>query len=1190
MKKFLQVVVVLIAALLGSRAHAACTGVTAGATVAQINSALSACASSGGGVVTAGAGTYNINGIVNIPCKVSLTGPVIPYQQTHYQTAIFIESVSQPFQTTAACGGSAPYQHLSYIEINGNHINNGGGGVNIVAGTNGFVVDHNWIHGSYTTSNYDGGTAMAGVLLSGGGGTINNPTQNIQITLNEFGSEQTAGDCGAAMQAADTELSQGLCVGILNDTFTKNMSWDHNIFHNMEQGAKVVEVTTNGGSTTNSGNTQNLTVSYNWFYAIHRIDFETQSNYYTSAFPSSQTINYNLLGDRDFTANTDSQGGNGQYNYDLSIANGCVNNLSLQPYCSANIDFNADIQALSTSHGSGNEIWGDANTHGNYGLFEGYVAFHGGAYQWSDQGNFQFNNNTFNIYSGAGRSTACNPGNGGYWNNENGNSPAGTPTCTGNTFSSTGTGTYTSVSPTITISGANWTVTFPTAANRDLNTNGWCTIDGTTPSPGVGSAQFYTSGTGGPVSSVTGGAIKCVGMWGAQNQATSYTSGYGYVPSAVVTQAVANTQFYISPTGSDSNNGTSSSTPWLTPNHAMACGSTITAAAGSYSAGNFQNWGTVSCSAGNNVAWLTCATFDACKISVSGQSAMTVNSSYWGVQGWETTTTSPGYACFNVQTSGSQIVHHVIFANDVANGCYGGGFQTFSSSGSAKTDYIVFIGDIAYNTSQGTDACHSGFTIGFIAPFDTLPGTHLYVAGDYGWNNVDPTTCAGTPATDGEGLIFDTLDKYGYTQQAVAENNIFVGNGGRGIEFNNNNQSTYATFYSSHNTTYGNNIQAGQDFPSNNGEIYVNQAFGVNSNADLTMTSQASTGGHAIYAFSVLGSNTSSTVSGDWLYSAAGNTTFLGSSGSFAYGSNVIGSNPNFASTTIPGAPSCSGKANVPACAATVIANFTPTTSGASAYGYQTPSTTSVTDPLYPQWLCNVALPPGLVTPGCGATAITLTGGYQGNTGGVSSITIGSAGIQQVAYGTFSDGSNHPLPFDGYSPVWSATAGTGAISITSGGVVTGTAAGTANSVFTTSPAPPGGVTFNPWGWTVTAATPTLTGVTITLQLGGSAVAVGSTVQACANMTYSSGPGTQLCGSGTDSNGTAVSNYTSSSPSNATMNSSTGILTGVAAGSTNISVTAGSLTATPLAITVTNPAVGQKVVINGAVVGGNVIIQ
>jgi hypothetical protein len=54
---------------------------------------------------------------------------------------------------------------------------------------------------------------------------------------------------------------------------------------------------------------------------------------------------------------------------------------------------------------------------------------------------------------------------------------------------------------------------------------------------------------------------------------------------------------------------------------------------------------------------------------------------------------------------------------------------------------------------------------------------------------------------------------------------------------------------------------------------------------------------------------------------------------------------------------------------ASVIADFTPTNAAAKAYGYQTPSLTSVADPLFPQWLCNANLPPGLVDSPCAAAA-----------------------------------------------------------------------------------------------------------------------------------------------------------------------------------------------------------------------------
>lgn len=1055
---------------------ASCPTVSAGASVSAISSAMATCNTSGGGTVFMGGGGYSIGSIFTVPCNVTLSGPVLTYKQTHYQTAILTGSVTQPIHTTPGCANP---QNLSYFEWNGNQQNNGGGGIYVTPGTNHLVIDHVFMHGA-TGPAVNGCCGEAQILLAGGGGTISNPTQNVQITMSEFGPEATSADCGAAMTETDTEASQGLCVGILSDTFTKNVSWDHNIFQNMEEGAKVVEATTNGGSSLNSGNTNNFTVSYNYFYNIQRINYESQSNYYNTSFPTTQFVNYNVSGNR-WT------GGGGQQNFELSIANGC-GNPPATPNCSANADFNIDVQNASTNHGAGNEFWGDSNSHMNYNLFEGYVAYGaGGSIDWAQSGAFVFNNNTFNqLRTGTTNCQTASGSNTGYWNQED--SGASKPACTtGNTFSGTGSGTYTSVIPTITVSGANWTVTFPTAANRDLNTNGWCTIDGSSPVPGAGTAAFYAAGTGGLTSAVTGGSIKCVGMWGAQNQPTSYPTNYGYVPSAVVTQAVTGNQYYISPTGSDSNNGTSASTPWLSPNHTVNCGATITAAAGTYSATNFQSgkWGTVAgCGTGNaaNVAWVTCATFDACKISTSGQSAVQIGAPYWGISGFEASTTSPGYACFNVQPSGTTSVHHIIFANDVCNSAYGGGFQATQGSSGPTVDYINFIGNIAYNAAQGSDQCHSGLTLGFIKQLDTNAGTHILIAGNYAWNNFNPNPCAGTAPTDGEGMELDTLDQYDYSGQVVVENNIFAGNGGRGLNVNNNNNSPYAPVYLKNNTTYGNNLQAGQEFPLAHGDIEMTQVNGVTATNNIAMPSQGTTGGDAIYAYAWNPVGTGNSVAGNWLYSAAGNTTY----GS-GYGTNTTGTNPAFANPAIPGAPSCSGKLNVPACAATLIANFTPTASGASTYGYQTPSSVSVTDPLYPQWLCNVTLPSGLLTPGCGgAPSPTLTGGYQGNslTPPGNTLTVGAAAIQQTAYGQYSSGTT-PIAFNtttnqdpyGNTVTWSSSAPL-ILNVTSTGKISCLTNGTASSLVTANP---GGIIFNQWVWTCSgsgpAATPVISPVT-----------------------------------------------------------------------------------------------------------------
>jgi hypothetical protein len=445
----------------------------------------------------------------------------------------------------------------------------------------------------------------------------------------------------------------------------------------------------------------------------------------------------------------------------------------------------------------------------------------------------------------------------------------------------------------------------------------------------------------------------------------------------ITTPSSSGKTYYLSPGGSDSNNGLSTGSPWLSPNHSLNCGDTIIAASGTYSASNFNvgRWGTVNCPAGNNVAWLQCATFDTCKISSNSQDGMWVDSSYWGVQGWEITTSSNIYAaCFHAGPSGNITIHHVIFANNVANGCMGGGFNAYNRSTSASVDYIVYIGNVAYNTAQGSGACYSGLNVYQPIASDGNSGTHIYMAGNFSYRNMEPSSgCAGTAPTDGEGINLDTFDFSqgggpAYTQQSVVENNIVVANGGRGIEVENNSHGAGgAPIVIRNNTTYGDNATPIGAYCQGNGEIGLVSAYKVQVTNNLSQTA-AATGcsGYTIYGLEVSQSNNTTVVNDNWAIGMNGANTFLYGSGSFAFGgANVLGTSPAFANPAVPSAPSCSGSANVPACMATMIANFTPTASASKSFGYQHPSNTNVYDSLFPQWVCNVTLPGGLVTKGC---------------------------------------------------------------------------------------------------------------------------------------------------------------------------------------------------------------------------------
>lgn len=461
---------------------------------------------------------------------------------------------------------------------------------------------------------------------------------------------------------------------------------------------------------------------------------------------------------------------------------------------------------------------------------------------------------------------------------------------------------------------------------------------------------------------------------GAPRAATLKACGIVNIP-------VANTCYYLSPSGSDSNNGLTTGTAWLTPNHAVNCGDAIDAAAStSYDHGNLNagNWGTVTCPSADNVAFLTCATFDGCKIALgTNPSGIIPTASFWGVVGWEVSqdTNSAYDQCFGVgdNTTG---IHHILFADNIANGCWDGGITAYQHSTTVSFDYMVVAGNAVYNAAQGNGVCGQG--ISFQAPIasDTNAGTHIYVANNFIWATTDPNPCQGGTTTDGSGVYFGALDGFGgggiaaYSQQIVATNNISVGNGAPGLEmWHNTTGGTPAPFYMDHNTNWHNTNDTALN-SGNYGELTVQESDNFHLTYNLSSANQAtaSSGATTYYAIYIENNGSGATEDHNWWYSSYGHNT--GSNIGWTFGPNdVIGTDPVFASPAVPGAPSCGSYSSVPACMATMIANFTPTAGGASAYGYQPVTGTLVHDTLFPQWLCPhivAELPVGVIENGCG--------------------------------------------------------------------------------------------------------------------------------------------------------------------------------------------------------------------------------
>ena len=511
------------------------------------------------------------------------------------------------------------------------------------------------------------------------------------------------------------------------------------------------------------------------------------------------------------------------------------------------------------------------------------------------------------------------------------------------------------------------TVSIASGANQQFTAS----VTGTTNT----AVTWMVSGTG--CSGATCGTISSSGLYTAPTAGTSpatvnitATSVSDPTKSASATVTITThtgSTYYLAPEsggGNDSNNGLSASSPWLSPNHALNCGDIIIAAASTtYNPRSFNQaeWGTVTCPSNDNVAWLLCATFDGCKITSSSGYGMWVSKSYWGVTGWEVALIGgpSNQYCFEAApaSGAGPSISHIIFANDIANGCYGGGIGT-ASQGAYGVDYLAIVANIIYNGARGSSDCFSGIDLVAPTSSDSLPGTHIYVAGNFIWDNVDPDPCAGGTPSDGEGIVLDSWDYNSYTQQSVVENNLTFLNGSSGIKIVN---STKGKFYVEHNTTYGNNSDS-HARASWCGELTSQGSENVVITANLSRTNAATgCGGFPSYLFFVAAPFADDVIDANFGYSAAGNNTAQSGSG-FVFGpNNSFGTDPMFtdAPPSDPGAPSCTSTTSVPTCMATIIADFVPTNKAALGYGYQAPSSIQVDDQLFPHWLCSANLPLG---------------------------------------------------------------------------------------------------------------------------------------------------------------------------------------------------------------------------------------
>lgn len=463
--------------------------------------------------------------------------------------------------------------------------------------------------------------------------------------------------------------------------------------------------------------------------------------------------------------------------------------------------------------------------------------------------------------------------------------------------------------------------------------------------------------------------------------------------------------YYMAPSScSDSNNGTSPSTPWCSPDHAVDCGDVIIAAAGSYP--DFQSWGTVSnCPStsggidgigGVYFAVLLCgsASVGDCYITTrtntSGNTlAMDIGTSNWAVEGWYINTGGYGRAIEGYACSGT--LHHIAAINDISadnlQAMDGNDCGQTGGAGTYGLDYMAAVGYMAQNSAQ--DPICLG-AIDAVSPgvYDTNSGTHIFFNTNYSFAH------ASTCNSDVEALLFDSFDNHDFAAQAVMSNNITYYATRMGIQVI---SDSYASGYSPNalikiynNTLFDDLQNTGTDNFDGDFQIAtLNSASAISFSFDVFdnivyQPNATSSGGKSIGAFVI-----NDTVTGTYTFGGSGtqnilladnascpggavcDTTNSAAAFSPANSSPYLGtntySNPSFTDTSDLlanwlGTPNCSGFINTTACAGynantktltahSIIADLVPTAGNISGDGFQLPSTTCAPNADYPTWL-----------------------------------------------------------------------------------------------------------------------------------------------------------------------------------------------------------------------------------------------
>ena len=436
-----------------------------------------------------GPGIYDLADTLVIPCKdLHLNGP-----QATPPTAV----LSAAFRNDSLLrfnGGCGELGSIKYL-----HFQNAGAVYFGIGNNSNFVFEHNLV--TRLPSGLSNAGAESGLFFDG---SLATTLTNVMIQYNTFGDSES---CVAVFETPKDE--GGYCSGIITSQGEdRKLTIQYNNFVHVENGIHLNQLAAWAPGNKNSI-CIGCSIEYNSILNYHRIGIEVQ----VSTPEDPVLVKHNAIVDPIHSS---------WGTFAVSMACCQWSRLMGTPGHTPGYIFDDNVLVATQPIGSGCppygvEFWGNG-PQGTNSLVQGTFC-HGYTWGWG-AGPWLISNNYI-----------CGPnfaGKGGYITNQQ--KQSNQPLLSRNTVAAKCSSTLSkapAISPPGGVFSGAYTVTLTDAG---ANTGIWYTTDGSTPSPGSGTAKYYA----GPLTLTGPATVKAVGMWGAPNQPLRYPAGYGYVPSNVV--------------------------------------------------------------------------------------------------------------------------------------------------------------------------------------------------------------------------------------------------------------------------------------------------------------------------------------------------------------------------------------------------------------------------------------------------------------------------------------------------------------------------------------------------------------------------------------------------------------------------------------------------------------------------------